>query len=390
MLVSKKIFYLLGILSILVFSCNSSYQVMHVSKNIVANEKSGFYYALPKTFIKVNFIVDQQEEVKGPYSDFAKKYFGLNNVIAQNSMKYKIKAVNIETYAEADSSQYYFVECNDSKVGIQLNRLGNIKTVNPSINASSSIQKQTETDSANSSNTDDYPELFKMYANSSLYEKTDTFYKPYKVYNSIIFEKIYKTSLIEKPTEQKVKEIADLITKIKDNRFSLLIGDQEVNDKKSIEFMYTELQNLENEYMKLFTGITLNHTLTYQYIYLPEKDSTCNISKAILCKFSAEKGIFDKSMPSGDPIYIQTKDNKSTEAVNQFNNQKKKLQKGKQGFYYRMPAYTTIDILSNNILLQTSKQFIAQLGVILSVPNNNSYLRYDENTGGLREIQIKN
>ncbi|MFZ4412225.1 MAG: DUF4831 family protein [Bacteroidales bacterium] len=390
MLVSKKIFYLLGMLSILVFSCNSSYQVMHVSKNTNTTEKAGFYYALPKTFIKVNFIVDQQEEVKGPYSDFAKKYFGLNNVIAQNSMKYKIKAVNIETYAEADSSQYYFVECNDSKIGIQLNRLGNIKTVNPSINASSSIQKQTETDSANNSNTDDYPELFKMYANSSLYEKTDTFYKPYKVYNSIIFEKIYKTSLIEKPTEQKVKEIADLITKIKDNRFSLLIGDQEVNDKKSIEFMYTELQNLENEYMKLFTGITLNHTLTYQYIYLPEKDFTCNISKAILCKFSAEKGIIDKSMPIGDPIYIQTTDNKYTESVNQFNNEKKKLQKGKQGFYYRMPAYTTIDILSNNILLQTSKQFIAQLGVILSVPNNNSYLRYDENTGGLREIQIKN
>ena len=94
MLLSKKIFNLLGLLSILLFSCNSSYQVMHVSKNIVANEKSGFYYALPKTFIKVNFIVDQQEDVKGPYSDFAKKYFGLNNVITQNSMKYKIKAIN--------------------------------------------------------------------------------------------------------------------------------------------------------------------------------------------------------------------------------------------------------------------------------------------------------
>jgi hypothetical protein len=269
-----------------------------------------------------------------------------------------------------------------------VNKLGLIKAVNPTGNAFYSSQKQINTDSIEI-NSNDYPDLFKMYANSSLYVKTDTVYKPVKIFNSIFPERTFIKSVLEKPTEQKVKEIADLIAKIKDNRFSLLIGDLEVNDKKSIEFMYTELQNLENEYMKLFTGITLNHTLTYSYTYLPEKDTNTNISKAILCKFSTEKGMLDKSEPGGQNVYIQLSDKKLYNPVYQFNNKKKKIQKGKQGFYHRMPAYADINIIYNNSILQSSKQLIAQLGIIIALPINNAFLQFDENTGAIRQIQIK-
>ncbi|MFZ4400345.1 MAG: DUF4831 family protein [Bacteroidales bacterium] len=389
MLKSKKIFYILCSVGILFFSCKSNYQVIHLTKNVVPGEKNGFYYSLPKTFVKVDLIVNQQENIKGPYCDYAKKYFGLNNVINQNSTTYKINDIKIETYAEPDSSQYYFVETNDSKIGMVVNRLGILKAVNP-VKTTEGNFHYIDIDSITTYSENDYPDLFRMYANSSLYKKTDTIYKPVRVFNSIIFEKAYKTFLIEKPTEQKVKEIADLISKMKDNRFNLLNGDLEINDKKSIEFIYAELQNLENEYMKLFTGITLNHTLTYNFIYLPEKDSNTNITKALLCKFSTEKGVMDKSNTSGDNIYIQIIDNKTTLAVNKYNNEKRKLQKGKQGFFHRLPAYTDINILYNNSLLQNSKQLIAQFGVVLALPTNNTFLLLDENTGAIRQMQIKN
>jgi len=398
MVYSKKIFLWIGFSGILLFSCKTNYQVIHVTKDAVADNKSGFYYTLPQTLIKVNFTVNQQENIKGPYSDYAKKYFGLNNVITQNSTTYNISDIKTDTYSSPDSSQYYFVETNDSKLGLIVNRLGIIETVNPADFLSVKHEKYTGTDSTLINPKADYPELFKMFADLSLYEKVDTIftkrkidsvYKNVRIDTLFTLEKTFKTSIVEKPTEQKVKEIADLISKIKDNRFSLLIGDLEVNDKKSIEFMYAELQNLENEYMKLFTGITLNHTLSYSYIYLPEKDTNTNITKEILCKFSSEKGMLDKQNPFGENIYIQLVDNKINNAVQLYNLQKGKIQKGKHGFYHRMPAYADVNIIYNNKFLHTSKQLIAQLGLIISLPINKSYLQYDEKTGAIRKIQIK-
>ncbi len=397
MLQLKKTFYILGLTSLLLISCKSNYQVIHVTKNVVPDNKAGFYYALPQTYIKVNFTVNQQEKVKGPYSDYAKKYFGLNNVIDHNSTEYKITDLKIETFSEPDSAQYYFVEINDSKLGIIVNRLGLIEAVNPPGKHAVKIEKRLKIDSVSASQKKEYPELFRMFADLSLYEKVDTVYTRVKidsVYKNVkidtlfTLEKTLKTSIVEKPTEQKVKEIADLIAKIKDNRFSLLIGDLEVNDKKSIEFMYAELQNLENEYMKLFTGITLNHTSTYTYIYLPEKDTNSNTTQAVLCKFSSAKGMLDLTDPTGDNVYIQVTDNHSTLNVAHYNSEKKKKQKGKHGFYFRMPAYADIDIIHNNNLLQTSKQLIPQLGIVISLPINNAFLQYDENTGNVRQLQI--
>ncbi|MFZ4741833.1 MAG: DUF4831 family protein, partial [Bacteroidales bacterium] len=130
MLNSKKTLYTLAFALVFLFSCKSNYQVIHVTKNAIPNNKSGFYYALPKTYIKVDFIINQQENIKGPYSEYAQKYFALNNVIAENSIEYVIKDVKIETFSEPDSLQYYFIETNDSKLGIKLTDLGLIESVN--------------------------------------------------------------------------------------------------------------------------------------------------------------------------------------------------------------------------------------------------------------------
>jgi len=386
---SKKTLYTFAFALVFLFSCKSNYQVIHVTKNAIPNNKSGFYYALPKTYIKVDFIINQQENIKGPYSEYAQKYFGLNNVIAENSTEYVIKDVKIETFSEPDSLQYYFIETNDSKLGIKLTDLGLIESVNSPTISSVRNKNLITYDSISENTNNDYPELFKMYANLSLYEKTDTIYKPVMLFNSFFWKKNFKTSIIEKPTEQKVKETVDIITKIKDNRFNIITGESDVNDKKSIEFMYSELQNLENEYMKLFTGITLNHTITYSYIYLPEKDTNSNILKALLCKFSSKEGIVDKTSSKGENIYIQIQNKNLINPINRYNNEKLKIQKGKHGFYYRQPAYTDVSIIQNNNIIKTAKQLIAQLGIVISLPINNSFLQFDKNTGAIRQIQLK-
>ena len=67
---------------------------------------------------------------------------------------------------------------------------------------------------------------------------------------------ILKRTMVEKSPEQKAREAADFISKIKEDRFNLLTGYQEVSyNQETLEYMDTQLKLLEKEYMKLFTGI---------------------------------------------------------------------------------------------------------------------------------------
>ncbi|MCX6231736.1 MAG: DUF4831 family protein [Bacteroidetes bacterium] len=386
MLAIRKILFI-SALSVLLFSCKSSYQVVHVNKDAVPTAKCGFYYALPKTFIKVSITVNQQDNFKGPYCDYAKKYFGLNNIITQNSTTYQISDIKVDTYSEPDSSQFYFVESNDSRLTVKLSNLGVIEAVNPGRQQSKTIEKRIMIDSSYATPKNEFPELFKLFTDMNLYEKTDTIYERVKGDTSYVFEKKLKTFMVEKPTEQKVKETVDLIAKLKENRFNLLNGDIEVNDK-NISFMYHELENLERDYMKLFTGITLNRSHTYTFAYLPEKDTNTNTLKTVLCKFSPSAGIVDKTSNTGENILLQIQDKGQITPLIQHNKAKTKIQKGKHGFYYRMPVNADISIYQQNKEILTVKKLIAQLGVVLSLPNKKSSLTFDKKTGGINTISV--
>jgi hypothetical protein len=262
-----------------------------------------------------------------------------------------------------------------------------IEAVNQGRPKSKTIERSIVIDSASTTPKNEFPELFKLFTDMNLYEKTDTVYERVKGDTSYVFEKKLKTFMVEKPTEQKVKETVDLIAKLKENRFSLLNGDIEVNDK-NIEFMYHELENLERDYMKLFTGITLNRSHTYTFTYLPEKDTNTNTLKTILCKFSPTVGIVDQTSNTDENIYLQIQDKDQITPLFKNNKEKSKTQKGKHGFYYRMPVNADISIYHQNKEILTVKKMIAQLGVVLSLPNKRTSLVFDKKTGGINTISV--
>jgi hypothetical protein len=109
----------------------------------------------------------------------------------------------------------------------------------------------------------------------------------------------------------------------------------------------------------------------------------------LLCKFSSKEGIVDKTSSKGENIYIQVQNKNLINPINRYNNEKLKIQKGKHGFYYRIPAYTDVSVLQNNNIIKTAKQLIAQLGTVISLPVNNSFLQFDKNTGTIRQIQLR-
>ena len=57
-------------------SCSPQINVSKSQQYHKASEKKGFYYALPRTFIKIDVVVNKTEQIKGPYAEFAEKYLG--------------------------------------------------------------------------------------------------------------------------------------------------------------------------------------------------------------------------------------------------------------------------------------------------------------------------
>jgi len=71
----------------------------------------------------------------------------------------------------------------------------------------------------------------KYSADISVFEKVDTIIRKINVDTMTVERQYYKRTMIEKTPEQKAQEAADFITKIKDNRFTLISGTSEVNYK---------------------------------------------------------------------------------------------------------------------------------------------------------------
>ena len=285
---TRIIFICILFVSFLLIRC-SSIRVVHINKDEVPEKTQGYYYALPQTVLIINVSVRKTDKIKGPYAAFASKYLGLANVITQNSTSYDISDVTISTYVEPDPDQYYFIKTKGRFRNIinylEFNEAGLINSINePNINSTSNTSSQVNEDKINQQ-----IELFaRLSADNNLYEKVDTIIEKVNLDTVTIEKKILKKTMVEKSLEQKSKDAADFLMQIKESKYQLLNGYNEVNySKESLEYMDKQLDEMENDYLTLFTGLTVTHNLKFSYTYVPDENEISNP----LFKFSSKVGI---------------------------------------------------------------------------------------------------
>ncbi len=376
------------LLSFIIFSCKTSYKVYEIKQLSNKSGINGYYYYLPSNVLKINFEIEREDIIKGPYAEYARQYFGLNNVPLYSSVNYSIKNISVDVLTEPDSNNCFIVVPNMSEIVLQKAKSGIIESFNFNINDNSSNDVNSIFFSNLSKDIDnnDFHNFRKM-VDLNVYEKVDTIINKVKVDTTFIIEKNYKTSFIEKSTEQKVKEIVENLSKIKEAEYNLITGEIEAIDKKNIEFMYSELQNLENEYLKLFTGIKNKTTFIYSFYCYPIKDTLTNIYNYKLFSFSNTKGVLDKNSIEGDWIFLELND-KAYNSLVERNVNKNNIKKEKNhGLYYRIPALVDLSIKQGDKKLYSTQKYISQFGITTSLPNDNISVFFDKDTGGLRLIK---
>ena len=230
--------YLLVSAAIFAVSTGSFAQinVRHVDNAVTPDAKEGIFYALPRTIIKIDVTIDKIENYKGPYAEYALRFLGLKNVVQSSTVEYRINDIKITTAAEPDPDQYYFLELG-SKSGkadmenmLALSESGLILgTMGASQDSSEKKVTIRHEETPVVSEKDVFPEIFKYSTDMSVFEKVDTIIRRISIDTMTLERQVLKRTMVEKSPEQKAKEAADFISKIKDNRFNLVSGFQEVN-----------------------------------------------------------------------------------------------------------------------------------------------------------------
>ena len=390
----KKILFVL--LTILTGLCaNAQINIVKIDASAAPQTKDGVFYALPRTVVNIDVKIDRLENYKGPYSEYALKLLGLKNVIPANSIEYRISEIRITTYAEPDPDQYYFIELgekqskNENAAILSLSESGLILGTLPGTVDSARIDEMSQEMSMTSQEADKetFGELFKYSADMSVFEKVDTIIRKINIDTMSVERQYYKKTIIEKTPEQKAREAADFISKIKDNRFALLSGSQEVNyNKETLEYMDTQLKTMEKEYLKLFTGISLQKSLTFRYKYIPLPNQ---INTEIpVFKFLKTKGIIDLDEFGGKVVTIKIQRVGNTNTVAEYLQKAEKESKSR-GFSYRIPELARITVKLDENTQKETQCLISQLGIVTFLPVSHWKMQFHDNTGGIRKLELQ-
>ena len=351
------------------------------SFNSAGNE--GIIYALPRTLIQVDVTVEQKELLAGPLRNYAEEYMGITNFISENGFEYSMNDIKLIPVSEPDPEQYYFITQVEKtsretwQTIMTLNGHGMIT----SLVAANEGQAGAANGLSSSLGDDEVMALFSKYADLNLYAKVDTIVRTINIDTITIENYTFKTTMTDKPLEVKAREVADMIHRIREGRYNLLIGYQEVNySEGALKFMNEELLKLEEEYLRLFTGAVVKSNLTYSFIFLPGPENSG--SSVPIFHLSEATGIAEGS---GDGeqgmILVESHGNASAISSGEANSG--------AGLVYRIPEEAEVKLIYNGNTVAQIHTAISQFGRVASLPANVSNVEFDGSTGGLKSLKLK-
>ena len=349
------------------------------------NVPSTVVYALPQTVLNVNVVAEKKIRKVGPFVNFSKKYIGVIPKITSNGVDWTIKSITLTEKGEVDPQHLYKLTSigNYQPNLIQLTPEGLIHGFNMKVS-------KVENDIAYSTVKEDVEveiEYGKFSIDPNLLIKKDTVYKVVETDTAFIKVAELKEQAIAKSLEDKAKEAAHQLFKLRKRRFKILTANYEVlpPDGKAYEVIIRELDKLEREYLALFLGKEVSVMERGQFSYKP----TANDKGGVLFRISPDKGLVDVSDLKAVPVRVVFKDLGVTSelpvlpedpnvAINSL-------------IHYIIPGQAEVSILQGKKLLYKKSHLISQFGKVMTMPSqvllHEGYkIEFYPNTGAIKSI----
>ena len=320
-----------------------------------------FIYALPQTAFQIDVVVTQSREVKGIYADYASKLLGLNNIVTQNKTTYTLKSVTVTPVTVPDEDYVYAVELSPAqKKSHFLNKL-----------YENQLDAVQNTDyPTHDFGTHPIPDFFRFYSDLAYTEQENSYVETQIVDGVVRQVPASRVQKVTKTNDQKAQEAADMIDKIRKDRYALLTGEQEVAyQPEALNRMIEELNELEKNYIGLFAGFTVCDEACYQVVIMPGQT---NITPAF--SFTANGGFSTNTGASTDNYYLAVSPQYSTDPVLSFAKEQKKGKKYVEPGGYRIRRPVPCEVSLNHghdVFFSVGTCPVYQFGKVEALPAGN-------------------
>jgi len=388
----QRTFILLLLAAILVLpGCGSHVPVTttgHMANfNPEADEALAWYF-LPRTLVTIDVEISETVERPGPYAAYARKYLGLDDVIMEPARTYEIASVKINQYVEPDPEQVYYVtipDRDDDEAGflMSLSEAGLLYSFNKAYEDGEFEKSLTRSHDVGHFGTD---ATFNYFIDTNLKEQIDTVIEHVMLDTITIQRETFRSSWVEKSDELRASEVAEYILELREKKFDLISGFQEINySKEALEYMYGEMDRMENDYLDLFTGIKASDTIRYRFVHKPLKEDI--ISRYTLFYFSSSDGILPDGDTDGLPVTISYDRSKSTDFIDRQISQRAEPRRTKaKGFHYRIPEYSDINISIGGQTRADARVLINQFGIVHHLPADDLEIIFHPHTGSVKSV----
>jgi len=360
----RKIAILLFILCLQITGF-SQFTVTKVT-NSVNTAQTGMFYSLPQTVIKIDLTLERIDRKPGPLADFAGDFLGTTNVIESNNSFYNLLDADISTLAEPDADQVYYLQFPSQKskdgtsTNLTLSRIGTLLSFNATNREMESVSSEMNVNQSNYYFRD--AEDFRYFADYNRKKVVDTIVRKITIDTVTIDRFLFRTSWASLSESDKANQAAMKIQSIREQRFNLLTGYQEVNYSGSIEYMDHQLKRMEDEYLQLFLGKETRSVETVTVYVLVKQGDTSKV-------------VFDAG--NGQSVQMDLIPHGNTSAFPE-----KPLQK-QNHLYYRIPELTTVNITYNKKVFKSVVIPVSQFGKLAMAPLDGTQLYFNPSTGEL-------
>lgn len=293
---------------------------------------SSFIYMLPTTSLKVTVTELKITDVEGYYSNYAESLLGISNIVKKNRTYYVLEKVDVEAITIPDEHNAFAVDCK-SFASVEDFFKGKPQNICHN-KATATVYKKSSAD---------LPDFFKNYADISYTHQSSAFVDT-KIIDGVVTQvPASHTKVVSKSNAQKAQQAADAIAKSRQDQYNLVAGEQETPySGDAIKEMISELKQWENNYLSLFTGVSVVDTVQHTFYVTPSSDQT-NIQ---IFSFNEDKG-FSENLTSKEVYSLNFSQLCNTKNIGVAAQDLKSNFDNYSMFRYKKTAPITIELLKN-------------------------------------------
>ncbi len=368
----QRILSVIALLAGLMTAANA--QVYNKVEDLNDAPRGVVVYALPSTTIHLSVEAVRESYTPGVYAKYAKKYLGLE-VSEKEAQSYHLSNIKMTPYIEADRENNYVLDLSGLEAGT----------------APLSFMKFTSQGLVIMS--DDYKGKMSFWRFPSMKDATDkinaavtdnlaatetTLYRTVKNAQGS-YEKvaIKQSQVVEKSTEKKAQEAANLILSLREQRVNIITGNTDATfSGDALRAAVEEITRLEEEYMSLFIGTTSYAATRMDFDVIPSVGMGEEMTVAF--RISEVDGLVSTSEVSGRPIVIRITPEEMAEAegvdgmepdiTEKYVEKKGKSKEDRGSIFYRVPSICNVQLIDGQEVLMQSRVPVYQKGYTLTFP----------------------